>query len=90
MSDQILTQHQQMLIVDSVCHETRLAASAIADGLASYISMLRPALSIDGNKWCALYGENLQDGVAGFGDSPSEALQDFNAAMYRKLENSSE
>jgi hypothetical protein len=46
---------------------------------------LRPSLSIDGNKWCALYGENLQDGVAGFGASPAEALYDFDNAMHRKI-----
>lgn len=39
--------------------------------------MLKPRLSIDGNQWCALYGENLQDGVAGFGDSPDLAYRDF-------------
>ena len=39
--------------------------------------LLKPRVFIDGNKWCALYGENLQDGVAGFGDSPELAAQDF-------------
>lgn len=39
--------------------------------------LLRPAISIDRNQWCALYGENLQDGVAGFGDSPALAMEDF-------------
>lgn len=29
----------------------------------------------DGDSWCALLGENLQDGVSGFGDTPQEALQ---------------
>lgn len=38
----------------------------------------KPKLYIDGTKWCALYGDNLQDGVAGFGDTPEEAMQDFN------------
>lgn len=47
--------------------------------------MLRPRMSIDGNQWCALYGDNLQDGVAGFGKSPADAEADFNAAWYRKL-----
>lgn len=32
---------------------------------------------IDGNKWCALLGEDLQEGLAGFGDTPSEALRDL-------------
>lgn len=47
--------------------------------------MLRPALSIDGDKWCALYGENLQDGLAGFGASPADAFCAFDAAFYAKL-----
>lgn len=37
----------------------------------------KPQLSIDGDMWCALYGENLQDGVAGFGKSPQLAMDDF-------------
>ena len=39
--------------------------------------LMRPTLSMDGNMWCALYGDNLKDGVAGFGVSPSEAMTDF-------------
>ena len=39
--------------------------------------LMRPALNIDGNQWCALYGNNLQDGIAGFGDSPAAAMADF-------------
>lgn len=39
--------------------------------------VMRPAISIDGNQWCALYGANLQDGIAGFGDSPAAAMADF-------------
>ena len=46
---------------------------------------MRPQISIDGNQWCALYGENLQDGVAGFGDSPYHAMSEFDAAWYKKL-----
>ena len=39
--------------------------------------MFKPQLSMDGNSWCALYGENLQTGVAGFGDSPDKAMRVF-------------
>ena len=39
--------------------------------------LFRPALSIDGNQWCALYGNNLQDGIAGFGDTAVKAMSDF-------------
>lgn len=48
-------------------------------------AVFRPALSIDGDQWCALYGDNLQDGVAGFGDSPELAMQDFNRNWAAKL-----
>ena len=47
--------------------------------------LMRPALSIDGNQWCALYGANLQDGVAGFGDSPALACAAFDAEWTRKI-----
>lgn len=31
----------------------------------------------DGDQWCALAGDNLQSGVAGFGHTPSDAVADF-------------
>ncbi|MHA1832464.1 MAG: hypothetical protein ACTSV7_00615 [Candidatus Baldrarchaeia archaeon] len=48
-------------------------------------ALLKPALQKDGNQWCVLYGEDLQSGVAGFGDSPSLAVKDFNKAWYEKI-----
>lgn len=36
-----------------------------------------PRLFMDGDQWCALYGDNLQDGVAGFGPTPRAACDDF-------------
>jgi hypothetical protein len=47
--------------------------------------MLKPAMFIDGNRWCALYGENIQDGVAGFGDSPELAAWNFDKVWCKKL-----
>lgn len=47
--------------------------------------LLKPELKIDGNKWCALYGDNLQDGIAGFGNSPSDAMHDFDKAYHTNL-----
>jgi hypothetical protein len=42
--------------------------------------LLRPRMFPDGNKWCALYGDNLQDGVCGFGDTPHAAAAAFDLA----------
>ena len=30
---------------------------------------------MDGNLWCALLGNNLQEGLGGFGNTPAEALR---------------
>lgn len=46
---------------------------------------LRPRMFRDGDKWCALYGDDLQAGVAGFGDSPEQAAMDFDTAWGKKL-----
>jgi hypothetical protein len=50
--------------------------------------LFRPKVFIDGDAWCALYGENLQDGVAGFGGSPAEAMRAFDSAWMERLDNS--
>jgi len=31
----------------------------------------------DGDQWCCMYGENLQEGIAGFGDTPKAACKAF-------------
>lgn len=39
-----------------------------------------PKIFKDGDEWCALHGENIQVGVAGFGKSPKLACAAFDAA----------
>lgn len=57
----------------------------IEECLTEPCSIYRPSLSIDGDQWCALYGEDLQSGVAGFGKSPELAMLAFNQAWWRGL-----
>lgn len=89
MSD--LTLEQQELLLSDKRFTEEVALSAAREELwrsetaCSPSYMLRPSLSIDGNKWCALYGDNLQDGVAGFGDSPSAAFSDFDKKWVQRL-----
>lgn len=47
--------------------------------------LFRPRISRDGNQWCALYGDNLQDGVAGFGDSIAAAMWSFDQNWHAKI-----
>lgn len=60
---------------DMAAEAIRLAASFYESPSAVY----RPKLFIDGNEWCALYSENIQDGVAGFGISPALAMANFDS-----------
>lgn len=39
--------------------------------------LLRPDLLLDGNQYCALYGKDLMNGIAGFGDTADAAMRDF-------------
>lgn len=65
------------------CVAEQFSASAAAQSLPSVL--YRPAISIDGDQWCALYGSNLQDGVVGFGASVAEAMADFDTQWQRRL-----
>ena len=48
------------------------------------IDWLLPKLQRLGKMWRALYGENPQDGVAGFGDTPDEAFADFDRLWFTR------
>lgn len=45
--------------------------------------LFRPTVMPDGDKWCALLGDNLQEGIAGFGDTPEEACVAFDQAWWK-------
>lgn len=47
--------------------------------------LFRPAIAMDGDQWCALYGDNLQDGVTGFGNTPHAAMLDFDSNWNTQL-----
>jgi hypothetical protein len=64
-----------------VGHAAKLCAQEIASFHASWHSVLKPRLTKDGDMWCALYGDDLQVGIAGFGHNPAAALLAFDMAM---------
>lgn len=69
---------------DDYVSRTRDAA-IIESAEVNLVAKFQAKLSIDGDQWCWLYGENLQDGIAGFGKSPYLAALDFNRNFYAKL-----
>ncbi len=46
--------------------------------------LYRPTVVPDGSKWSALYGEHLMAGVSGFGDTPEEAMRDFDNNWWKQ------
>ena len=76
MSDQAIQRG-----IENVFSNAAQAAHSMVFEVAAFMEapsvLYRPKIYIDEGKWCALYGENLQDGVAGFGDSPALAMADF-------------
>lgn len=75
-----LSDEYQRLAMNAICNAAENAGTSIQYAVSRYerpSAIYRPRLSIDGDQWCALYGDNIQDGVAGFGKSPNEAVCDF-------------
>ena len=57
---------------------------AVEETLLRRPSMIfKPRVFQDGDQWCALYGANIQEGVAGFGPTPEAACRDFDAHWLR-------
>jgi hypothetical protein len=81
---EVLTAELQHCLMNSIAHSADLAYRVMAEDAGRPHVLMRPAISLDGASWCAMYGANLQDGVCGFGKSPFEAMQDFDRAWYAK------
>lgn len=70
--------------ISYVTQQIQNAVSNIEIQLTRPCILLKPKIYIDGNKWCVLYGDNLQDGLAGFGNSPELAMLDFDKNFYMR------
>jgi len=85
-----LDEDKQMMIVNAACHAIAMnqEMERMVIGERERPSYLwKPKLSQCGNQWRALYGENPQEGIAGFGDSPEKAMQAFDKAWHTSLQN---
>jgi len=47
--------------------------------------LFRPELKFDVDEWRAQYGKGVYEGVIGTGDSPDEAMRDFDEKWTQKL-----
>ena len=46
--------------------------------------LFKPEISLDGNMYCALYGTNLMEGCAGFGETIDAATRNFDENWWKQ------
>jgi hypothetical protein len=63
--------------LDCVVSNISLAAENVRSEMQRPFVLLRPRMFPEGNQWCALYGDNIHDGVCAFGDTPAQAAIQF-------------
>lgn len=63
-------------VLNSQWNAANLACAAEEERMRPSV-LFRPALSLDGNMYCALYGEDLMNGCAGFGETADAVFRDF-------------
>ena len=81
----MLNDEYQSMAANAICHQAFLTGETLRQEYTRPSIMLKPRLLLDGDQWCALYGETIQDGVAGFGKSPVDAMDAFDRAFFAKL-----
>ena len=87
--NEILSEEKQNMIVDAIVHATAMHQEVIRGDSSESIRpsvLYKPKLGREGNQWGVLYGDNLQDGVAGFGKSPDAAMRDFDNEWIKNLD----
>jgi len=44
--------------------------------------VMKPRVFKDGDSWCCLLGDNIQEGVSGWGPTPEQACLDFDKTWW--------
>lgn len=79
----MLNDDYQQMAASAICHAAEMVKSSWQEAAWEQMRpsvVFKPTLSRDGSMWCALLGENLQEGVAGFGPRPADAMWAFDTA----------
>ena len=83
-----MDEEYQRMAANAIAHEAFCAGQAWQQAAAAHerpCILWKPRLFVDGNQWCALFGDNIQEGVVGFGDSPDAAMWSFDNEWRKKL-----
>ena len=83
METGILNQEYSHMLANSIDHYMGIQHQEtlnriIAEEQMTFVKTYNLIPFKDGNMWCVLLGENIQEGVSGFGETPLNAIIDFN------------
>lgn len=87
MNNGILNENDSNMLVNAInnretlLHQQRMEL-AIVEAELVFVKAYGLVPFKDGNQWCVLLGSNLQEGIAGFGNTPQQAIVAFNKAFY--------
>lgn len=76
------------MAANAICHSASMIQESIQQmtyELMRPATVFKPRIFQDGNKWCALLGDDLQSGISGFGDSPADAAWNFDKEWNTKI-----
>lgn len=79
----ILNNEYSSLLMNSINHHQYIEHQEklnllIAEQEMVYMKTFNLCPYKDGDQWCVLLGKNIQDGIAGFGETPIKAIYEFN------------
>lgn len=78
----MINENDSYLIREQLLHDERLVHEAqmnliYDETVIMLIHRLGCRIYKDGDSWCCLYGENIQEGISGWGHNPYQAALDF-------------
>ena len=73
----------QSMAANAIAHAATMSQYSIQEAAGHFTLphvIYKPKLYPDGDQWCALFAEDIQSGVCGFGDTPAKAMYAFDLA----------
>ena len=67
---------EQLLYDETFFHEAKMNL-LYDETVIMLVQRLGAKIFKDGDSWCCLYGENIQEGISGWGSNPYQAALDF-------------
>lgn len=83
-----LSEEKQQLYLSALTHYADLADRRAIENeyealVLRFVKESGAIISKDGDQWCALYGANLQEGIAGFGNTPFMAAANLRDQFHK-------